>query len=130
MTATDYISSESENYAQEKNIVFKFMPSRESLVHKKTPRENAFYRFEMEGIKIAHLGDVGNKLSERQQNFLEGVDLLIAPTGGPPTIDLDDLYETVQKIKPKIVIPMHYKIPGPKFHMFPVEEFLNMFDPI
>lgn len=126
LTATDYVS-DYRNQAQVNNTVFRFMPSRESLIHKEIPRENAFYRFKLEEIEIAHMGDVGNSLSDTQLEFLEGTEILIAPTGGPPTIDLDDLAEVIRKITPRIVIPMHFKIPGPRFTMFPVEEFTKRF---
>jgi L-ascorbate metabolism protein UlaG (beta-lactamase superfamily) len=126
LTATDYVS-DSMNQIKVGDTLFRFMPSRESLIHKEIPRENAFYRFKLEGIEIAHMGDVGNSLSDNQLEFLAGTEILIAPTGGPPTIDLDDLAEVIRKISPRIVIPMHFKIPGPRFTMFPVEEFTKRF---
>ncbi|WP_319477898.1 MBL fold metallo-hydrolase [Marispirochaeta aestuarii] len=126
LTATDYVD-EGKNQVQIGDTLFRFMPSRESLIHKEVPRENAFYRFALEGIQVAHMGDVGNALSENQLKFLEGTEILIAPTGGPPTIDLDDLIEVVRRIQPRIVIPMHFKIPGPRFTMLPVEEFTKRF---
>ena len=101
--------------------------SQESLIHKEIPRDNAMYRFRLDGIDITHMGDVGNSLSEEQLAALAGTDVLLAPVGGPPTIDLDDLYQVIQRLKPRLVIPMHYRIPGPRFFMLPVSDFIAYF---
>lgn len=128
LTATDYVEP-GKTTAKVGPTVFHFMPSQESLIHKKVARENAFYRFELEGIKLAHLGDVGNKLTETQLSFLEKTQVLLVPAGGPPTIDLDDLMKVIERVQAKIVIPMHFRIPGPKFFMLPIEEFSGRFNP-
>lgn len=36
---------------------------------------------------------------------------LLVLTGGPPTIELDDLERAIENIGPRVVVPMHYKIP-------------------
>ena len=74
-----------------------------------TPGQNAMYRFEMGGLRVAHMGDVGNALSEAQIAFLEGVDLLIAPTGGSPTIQLPDLMRLIHRTGPRLVLPCHFR---------------------
>jgi L-ascorbate metabolism protein UlaG (beta-lactamase superfamily) len=101
--------------------------SQESLIHKDVAGDNAMYRFTIEGINIAHMGDVGNPLSQKQLDALAGVDVLLALTGGPPTIELDDLAQVIDTIQPGIVIPMHYRIPGPRFFMLPVTEFIGRY---
>lgn len=73
------------------------------------PGQNAMYRFELDGIKIAHMGDVGNRLNDEQMAFFEDVDLLLALTGGGLTIKLPDLMEMIHIQKPKLVIPMHFR---------------------
>ncbi len=101
--------------------------SQESHIHKDVARDNAMYRFSLEGINITHMGDVGNPLTEAQLEALAGTDILLALTGGPPTIELDDLVRVIDMIKPKVVIPMHYRIPGPRFFMLPVTEFTKRY---
>jgi len=101
--------------------------SQESLIHKEVVRDNAMYRFTLEGVNIAHLGDVGNPLTKKQLDALAGVDVLLTLVGGPPTIELDDLDKVIDTIRPKIIIPMHYRIPGPRFFMLPVTEFLSRY---
>ncbi len=101
--------------------------SQESLIHKDKVRDNAMYRFTLEGINITHMGDVGNPLTEAQLEALTGTDILLALTGGPPTIDLEDLGNVIEYIRPKVVIPMHYRIPGPRFFMLPVTDFTSTY---
>ncbi len=73
------------------------------------PGQNAMYRFELDGIKIAHMGDVGNRLTPAQLAFYEDVDVLLALTGSILTIKMPDLMEMIHKTGPKIVIPMHFR---------------------
>lgn len=102
--------------------------SQESLLHKDVVRDNAMYRFTLEGITITHLGDVGNPLTKAQMDALAGTDILLALAGGPPTIELEDLNRVIDYVRPKLVIPMHYRIPGPRFFMRPVTDFTAFYD--
>src|SRR5918993_1220476 len=110
------------------NVAFEALPTMESLTHKESPDENAIYRFELEGISILHLGDVGNPLTEEQLDLLRGrVDVLLALTGGPPTIELEDLERAIEEIRPRVVIPMHYQIPKLKLDILPLEAFTSRY---
>lgn len=52
------------------------------MKHKEDPVENAMYRFELGGVSILHLGDLGNPLTGEQLARLRGrVDILLALTG-------------------------------------------------
>ena len=119
VTATEIV----ENGVTIKGIKFDAIWSQESFIHKEVVRDNAMYRFRLEGVNITHMGDVGNPLTETQLDALVDTDILLALTGGPPTIELRDLNTVIETIKPKVVIPMHYRIPGPRFFMLPVEDF-------
>jgi L-ascorbate metabolism protein UlaG (beta-lactamase superfamily) len=93
-------------------VRFETFRARESVEHKEDPDENAMYRFELGGVSVLHLGDLGNPLTEEQLARLRGrVDVLLALTGGAPTIELDDLERAIEDIGPRVVVPMHYKIP-------------------
>jgi L-ascorbate metabolism protein UlaG (beta-lactamase superfamily) len=83
------------------------------------------YLIEMEDISLAHLGDLGCPLNDEQLEKLEGVDILMIPVGGRYTIDAKEAVEVINQIEPRIVIPMHYKIPGLKFKnpIDPVDNF-------
>jgi L-ascorbate metabolism protein UlaG (beta-lactamase superfamily) len=101
--------------------------SQESLIHKQVARDNAMYRFTLEDINISHMGDVGNPLTESQLDALAGTDILLALTGGPPTIELEDLCKVIEIVKPKVVIPMHYRMPGLRFFMLPITDFTKCY---
>lgn len=73
---------------------------------------NTILLFEMEGLRLAHLGDLGHNLSEDVVSTLGNIDVLMIPVGGQYTIDAKVAAEVVRAIDPRIVIPMHYKVPG------------------
>jgi L-ascorbate metabolism protein UlaG (beta-lactamase superfamily) len=110
------------------DVVFEALPTMESLKHKESPDENAIYRFELEGISILHLGDLGNPLTDEQLALLRGrVNILLALSGGPPTIELEDLEQAIEEIRPRVVIPMHYQIPKLKLDILPLEAFTSRY---
>ncbi len=86
---------------------------------------NTIYVINLDGMRIAHLGDLGHKLTEAQLEEVNGVDILMIPVGGTYTIDAKEAVEVVGQIEPKIVIPMHYHLPGLTIELAPVEEFLK-----
>ena len=64
---------------------------------------------EMDGLRVAHLGDLGTALSAEQRAFLGTPDILLVPVGGFYTIDAAQAADTVRALAPKVTIPMHYK---------------------
>ncbi|MDR7484630.1 MAG: MBL fold metallo-hydrolase [Armatimonadota bacterium] len=79
-----------------------------------TPRGlDTFFVIESGGLRIAHLGDIGQStLSESQLRALRTIDVLMIPVGaGPFTVSVADANRLVDQIRPRIVIPMHYKTP-------------------
>ena len=83
------------------------------------------YCIEMEGISLAHLGDLGHTLNEEQIEKLDGVDILFVPVGGKWTLGASEAVEVINEIEPRIVIPMHYKIPGLKVDVETIDKFLK-----
>jgi L-ascorbate metabolism protein UlaG (beta-lactamase superfamily) len=73
--------------------------------------KNAVFVFDLDGLRIVHLGDLGHKLSDDQIKQIGAVDALMIPVGGFFTVDGKGAAEVVGQLKPKIVIPMHYKTP-------------------
>lgn len=87
---------------------------------------NTIYVIEIEGMKICHLGDLGQaKLTAQQVERIDGVDILMIPVGGTNTIDEEMAAEIINQIEPRIVIPMHYKIPGLTSKIEGVDAFLK-----
>lgn len=73
----------------------------------KTRGQNTMYRIEIDGVKVAHLGDVGHVLSSAQVDILDGIDVLMIPVGGVYTVDVEKASQIIADIEPRIVIPMH-----------------------
>lgn len=71
---------------------------------------NTLFSFTMDGVRIAHLGDLGHLLTPDQLADVGEVDIACIPVGGFYTIDAEQAYQVVQQLKPKIVLPMHYKL--------------------
>lgn len=93
------------------------------------PGQNGMYRFEMDGIRFAHMGDVGNPLTTEQMAFFADVDVLLALAGGYLTIELPDLKALIDHAKPKLIVPMHFRTLTyrPRNTMW-IESFLSYFD--
>ena len=79
-----------------------------------TPREqrSVAYAMEIDRVNICHLGDISAPLTPGQIDELSPVDVLLVPTGGGCTLEIDQVLQALQDLDPKIVIPMHYNIPG------------------
>lgn len=92
------------------------------------PGQNGMYRFTLDGINCAHMGDVGNPLTDAQQAFFQDVDVLFALAGGYLTLELPDLMEMIHRTRPKLVIPMHFRTLTykPRNTMW-IESFLSHF---
>lgn len=86
---------------------------------------NAVFVFEMDGIRIVHLGDLGHILSKDQLAKIGKVDVLLIPVGGTYTIDSVQADEVIRQLGPKLVIPMHYKTDQAKLDISPIEPFLK-----
>ena len=87
--------------------------------------ENIIFRFIVENISFCHLGDLGHKLEEDIINQIGDIDILFIPIGGTFTIDAENAWEIINKIKPKITIPMHYKIGGLSLPIDNIDKFLD-----
>jgi L-ascorbate metabolism protein UlaG (beta-lactamase superfamily) len=86
---------------------------------------NTCYLFDFDGLKICHLGDLGHIPSQAQIEALNSVDVLLVPVGGKSTINAAQAAEVVSLLEPKMVIPMHYKLPSLAFKLDPVTKFLK-----
>jgi len=86
---------------------------------------NTIFCFDVDGIRVCHLGDLGHLLDDRQVKEIGSVDILLIPVGGYFTIDARAASQVCNQLKPSIIMPMHYKtekgIPG----VVGVDEFLK-----
>ena len=85
---------------------------------------NTIWRIDVEGLSVAHFGDLGHSLDCNQLSELGKIDILILGIGG----DLTRSFSLIDQVNPKVVIPMHYHVDGiifPYFQMNSVEDFIG-----
>lgn len=116
-----------EGEKEAKNIRFKGVPSFHDDAQGSKRGKNTIFTWELGGIKFAHLGDLGVELSSSQVKEIGAVDVLFVPVGGFYTIDAATATKVVASLNPKVVMPMHYKMPfmGASFPIAKVDEFLK-----
>lgn len=86
---------------------------------------------ESEGLRISHFGDIGCMPESEVLKKLEGLDVAMIPIGGVYTIGAKTAKKIIDIIKPKIVLPMHYKIGDKGFdNLAPLSDFAKLFDEI
>jgi L-ascorbate metabolism protein UlaG (beta-lactamase superfamily) len=73
---------------------------------------NTIFAFELDGLRVCHFGDFGQSgLRDEQAEAIGPVDLLFLPVGGGPTIGADQAHPIVERLRPRWVVPMHYRTP-------------------
>lgn len=87
--------------------------------------EVLIFLFTVDGIRFCHLGDLGEVLSDAQIKAIGVVDVLFIPIGGYYTIDQLQARDAVERINPKIVMPIHYKTDKCGFPITAVDDFLK-----
>ena len=89
--------------------------------------QNRIHILSAEGMRVAHLGDLGHDLDLEQLEKLRGVDVLMIPVGGFYTIDAEQAHRIVEELRPRIVLPMHYRGEGFGYEVLaPVGDFLTL----
>ncbi len=87
--------------------------------------KNTVYLMEIDGVTICHLGDIGHVIDDKLLEEIGKIDILMLPVGGVTSITPAMAAETIRKMEPKIVLPMHYKTPATSRELEPVESFLK-----
>lgn len=113
-----------EGATKVKEVTFKAIPSFHDKNKGKDRGNNLIFSFELEKINVCHLGDLGEVLTLAQINSIGKVDILMVPVGGTFTIDANEANKVCDQLKPKVIIPMHYKTPALKFFLDGVDKFL------
>ena len=108
-----------------KNIHFKGIASYHDDSQGKQRGPNTIFCFTIDDIKLCHLGDLGHVLGREQVTEISAVDILFVPVGGFFTIDAPVASQVCDQLKPKVVIPMHFKTPKCAYPIAGVEDFLK-----
>ncbi len=86
------------------------------------------FRFELDGLSFCHLGDLGHIVDDSTAEHLAGVDVLFVPVGDVFTIGPEAALRVVEKIRPRIAVPMHYRTQGLSLSIRPLQDFLALVD--
>ena len=87
---------------------------------------NTIFAFALDGVRVAHLGDLGQSaLRDEQAAAIGEVDLLFVPVGGRFTIGAAAAAAIVARLRPRWVVPMHYRTERLDF-LETAEEFLAL----
>ncbi len=86
---------------------------------------NTLYTINIDGVRLAHLGNLDRKLTEEELEEVNGVDVLLIPVGGNSVLTPKNAVEVTNQIDPSIVIPMQYQLSGLNIQLLPVSDFLK-----
>ena len=70
--------------------------------------KNLLFLIEAEGLRVAHLGDLGHLPTEEQVAALAPLDAVMIPVGGFFTIDAPTAKKVAEMLQAKVILPMHY----------------------
>ncbi|GGK48239.1 MBL fold metallo-hydrolase [Salinarimonas ramus] len=85
--------------------------------------ENSIFVVETAGLCIAHLGHLHHVLEPEHLVALGRVDVALAPVDGSYTLDTQGMIETLRRMGPRLVVPMHF------FSQGRLEQFLEAASP-
>lgn len=85
---------------------------------------------QMDGLRIVHCGDLGHDLDDHQVSALAGCEVLLVPVGGTYTLDATAASRLVDRVRPRVAVPMHYKTPAIGFPLDDVGHFLRLRSPV
>jgi L-ascorbate metabolism protein UlaG (beta-lactamase superfamily) len=89
---------------------------------------NTVYVIHMDDVVFCHLGDLGHELTTHQIDEIGNVDVLFIPVGGGETIGPVEAVSVISQLEPRIVVPMHYALPGQQsfnVDLAPLEKFTH-----
>jgi L-ascorbate metabolism protein UlaG (beta-lactamase superfamily) len=86
--------------------------------------KNIIFCFDIDGLTVCHLGDLGDVPNSLQLKQIGKVDVLLIPVGEVFTLTVEKAIETCRLINPVITIPMHFKTDALAFALSKPEKFL------
>ena len=108
-----------------KGIKFKGMATYHDEEKGKARGNNIIFCFEVDGMKVCHMGDLGHPLTAQQAAEMGQIDILFMPVGGYYTIDTKVASQIASQLAPKVLIPMHFKTNKCGYPINGVDDFLK-----
>jgi L-ascorbate metabolism protein UlaG (beta-lactamase superfamily) len=94
---------------REKDVRIRAFPAYHDKEGGKKRGLNSIFLLEIADLRIAHMSDIGLIPSDQVFDALGRIDLLFVPVGGHFSIDAKEATQIVERLKPPVVIPIHYK---------------------
>jgi len=105
-------------------IEFKAVPTFHDESGGRERGKNNIFCFVVDKVKVCHVGDLGHKLTDKQAAEAGAVDVLLIPVGGYYTIDAKVATEVCNQLKPRVIIPMHFRNERCAMPLTGVDDFL------
>ena len=64
---------------------------------------------EADGIRVAHMGDIGAPLTGEQMGKLYDLDAMMITAGSCTALPSQEVFRLAEELFPKVLIPMHYR---------------------
>ncbi|MEE9201736.1 MAG: MBL fold metallo-hydrolase [Dehalococcoidia bacterium] len=110
-----------------RGIEFVGTPCNHGPVPEGEPGENTIFCFAVDGVRLCHCGDLGLPLDDAHLRSLGQADVLLMPTGGPPgALELEEAIALWERLRPAVVIPMHYRNQKCSFPQYGVEDLVGL----
>ena len=88
---------------------------------------NLIFLIEAEGLRVAHLGDLGHQPdTDEQRAALSNLDVMLIPIGGTFTIDTPQAVKLIEAFRPRCAIAMHFKNRYCHFDISDETEFVRL----
>ena len=125
------IIREAGTYTLESGVTVTAIPAFHDEVQGAKRGNTLLFLLEAEGLRIAHLGDLGHLLTAEQRKALAPVDVLMLPVGGFYTIDAATAQEVAESLRARIIVPMHYRTKwNADWPIAPLENFTRLYQKV
>lgn len=114
-----------KNNAEIKGIMIKAIPTEHDEKGGSQRGKNTIFCFSIDGINVCHMGDLGHMLTDVHVKAIGKADVIMLPVGGFFTINAATATKVAERLKPAIIIPMHYKTDKAEFPIAGVEDFIG-----
>ena len=92
-----------------------------------TGADNTIYILDAEGMRLCHLGSIGqSELTSEQVERIGNVDIAFLPVGGGDATAAREAARMLHQIEPRMAIPMQYAVSKLNHELAKVDDFLEV----
>ena len=89
--------------------------------------ENLIHLIEVDGLRVAHLGDLGHQPdTDEQRAALSNLDVMLIPIGGTFTVTTPEAVKLIETFRPRCAIAMHFKNRYCHFNITDESDFVRL----